>query len=528
MKQNETLAVRFTDDDYLTKEDVRRRLGIGLIDDYWRDIMTYRTKFRKDLGFRSVSHQEFFVTLSPGVESKVNKTNEKISNFLKTIANLSSRELHDEVERNVFLNLLEALNQAEDTQMKEISIKALIMGKYAEDNPFHDAVIAHFRALRILINGDVREPDMDFLAYVYGLILGEEELTSFYRQRDFDQTARRAYLQRAYSAEYSYAPYEEIEDLMDGFLNSLAKNEELSPFMRSISALFYLDYVRPFDGFNVSMASLFAKDILASKNDNHAFYLPFEGFLGNRPSFLSLKKEVQRTQDLTYWVTSFCAYLNGAIDRLQAMIANLKIAPYREEALQLDEMDKRRLTQDIRPTYPSRTTTQMSIFDDEEAEIKEDKKETFTPIEEPIVQEQPYKIEEEVPLIHEEEKVKEEKPLTPLAKMHKRDTPPQLSEEEKKKGFHPFERPTLSNKEVKEYARYLLEINPNLNKNQASFYAAHSTPGRYYTIEQFRRFTRCAYETARTSMDKLAQEGYYQKSAVKNKFVYSVPSEDKQ
>jgi hypothetical protein len=79
----------------------------------------------------------------------------------------------------------------------------------------------------------------------------------------------------------------------------------------------------------------------------------------------------------------------------------------------------------------------------------------------------------------------------------------------------------LSDKEIKEYTQYLLETNPALNKNQASFLANHCTMGRYYTIQQFKKFTRCAYETARTSMDKLAQERYYSKLQVKNKFVYT-------
>jgi hypothetical protein len=80
---------------------------------------------------------------------------------------------------------------------------------------------------------------------------------------------------------------------------------------------------------------------------------------------------------------------------------------------------------------------------------------------------------------------------------------------------------TLSKTEVKDYIRYLLETNPNLNKKQASFLATHCTVGRYYTIQQFKEHAKCVYETARTSMDKLAAEGYYQKLQFKNKFVYS-------
>ena len=87
-----------------------------------------------------------------------------------------------------------------------------------------------------------------------------------------------------------------------------------------------------------------------------------------------------------------------------------------------------------------------------------------------------------------------------------------------------FKEERLSEKEVKEYARYLLETNPSLSRNQANFFANHCTVGRYYTIQQFKKECKTAYETARTSMDKLAKEGYYEKRQVKNKFVYTVKS----
>ncbi|HBX24794.1 MAG TPA: hypothetical protein DEF61_00630 [Firmicutes bacterium] len=79
----------------------------------------------------------------------------------------------------------------------------------------------------------------------------------------------------------------------------------------------------------------------------------------------------------------------------------------------------------------------------------------------------------------------------------------------------------LSEKEIKETARYIVETNPNIKKAQAYFFAGHSTIGRYYTIQDYKKVTRCAYETARTSMDLLAEQGFYRKLQVKNKFVYT-------
>ena len=72
-----------------------------------------------------------------------------------------------------------------------------------------------------------------------------------------------------------------------------------------------------------------------------------------------------------------------------------------------------------------------------------------------------------------------------------------------------------------EYARRLAEMHPLIKYHQALFYSTHRTPGRYYSISQFREFNDCAYETARTSMDALAKFGYYKKEQIKNKFVYT-------
>lgn len=79
----------------------------------------------------------------------------------------------------------------------------------------------------------------------------------------------------------------------------------------------------------------------------------------------------------------------------------------------------------------------------------------------------------------------------------------------------------LSDKEIRETARYILETNPNIRKPQALFFASHCTVGSFYTIQDYKKHARCVYETARTSMDNLAKEGFYRKLKFKNKFVYT-------
>jgi len=68
---------------------------------------------------------------------------------------------------------------------------------------------------------------------------------------------------------------------------------------------------------------------------------------------------------------------------------------------------------------------------------------------------------------------------------------------------------------------HLMETNPSLKRGEAYFYARHCTIGKYYTISQFKKALGCAYETARTSMDHLAEQSYYRKESYKNKFIYT-------
>ena len=78
----------------------------------------------------------------------------------------------------------------------------------------------------------------------------------------------------------------------------------------------------------------------------------------------------------------------------------------------------------------------------------------------------------------------------------------------------------LTEEEATELEMHLLELHPDLKRNQAYFYARHCTIGMSYTISQFQRANKCAYETARTSMDNLVYLGFYKKELYKNKYVY--------
>jgi len=80
---------------------------------------------------------------------------------------------------------------------------------------------------------------------------------------------------------------------------------------------------------------------------------------------------------------------------------------------------------------------------------------------------------------------------------------------------------STKNETIEDTAKKLREVYPQLKRKEAHFYAGHCTIGLNYTIDQFRNEEKTVYETARTSMDDLAERGFYRKEKLKNKFVYS-------
>lgn len=70
-------------------------------------------------------------------------------------------------------------------------------------------------------------------------------------------------------------------------------------------------------------------------------------------------------------------------------------------------------------------------------------------------------------------------------------------------------------------ANQLLQAYPVLRPFQVEFYLNHCRTGEFYTLRQFQEAERVVYETARTSMELLANLGFYHKTKSGKKFTYT-------
>ncbi len=493
----------YTDEKYLNRRELSRALNTTFVDSFWNEQEEYRKQYRYQLPIYLINRTPLYVTLTPAINDKITLFENKIDNTLRLYRGLDE-EAKYEVRKNAFFPWLRAISVYQGVEISDISTRALLNGTYREDAPTHTPVIHYLHTLDHYLAEDQRliPPDDNFLADAFTYLLGVPELTKFYREEGPSEYRPTSIIN---GYDYDKAPARDIEAMMDRLFGMLKGTDKL--LINTLAALFYVAYIQPFDDLNYPLSILLAKDVYAGgSSGNSAFMLPLEGLLSDHAIMESIK-ESKKNGDLTYFIFACMNSLNRLLDVLKEQIQQARVSHYKEEYETLSPEEEKRAEEIIKPATPL-----------EEPRIEEPK------IEEPAFEEEAEVEEpapvEETPVV--EEPVIEKKEPKNALKPSGFITPEEMMETSSAAPGYRFGVPanTLSDKEVKEYVRYLLETNPSLNRKQSTFLANHCTPGRYYTIQQYKSFCRCAYETARTSMDHLASEGYYEQLQVKNKFVY--------
>ena len=467
----------YTDERYLNRRELSRALNTTFIDSFWQEQEEYRKQYRYPLPINLINRTQIYITLTPIIKDKITMFENKIDNTLRLYRALDDDAKY-EVRKGVFFSWLRAIAVYQGVNISDISVRALLNGTYREENTAHTPVIHYLHTLDHYLGEErILPSDDNFLADAFTYLLGVPELTKFYREEG-PSSYRPTSIINGY--DYDKAPARDIEDMMENLFGTLRKGDNL--LINSLTALFYVSYIQPFDDLNYPLSILLAKNVYASGSSGvAAFMLPLETLLGDHAVMESIK-ECKKEGDLTYFILSCMNVMNRLLDFLKDQIQQARLTHYKEEY--------------------------RTLSPEEEARAEEIKPAPAEPLPEP---EPPKK--EEVPVIEKKEPKNALKPSGYI-------TPEEMMETSAPAYRIGVPANTLSDKEVKEYVRYLLETNPSLNRKQSSFLANHCTPGRYYTIQQYKSFCRCAYETARTSMDHLASEGYYEKLQVKNKFVY--------
>ncbi len=484
------LGARWTDEKYATKSDLVANLHTSLIDQLWERVESYRKVNQKILSLRTLTQHSYKITLTPIINHRINEFEKKLDAIRREYEALGDvTKVKARVSGFSKLEMLRAIAEIEDVRAGELSLKAMLNGTYRESDLTHQPVLGYRDALSYLERNFTQPITEDLLAELYGLLLSQRELTSFYRLENNHSVYNTIQVNR----DYFYAPAESLPMQMDALFSFLA-NDPCDFFIKAMTAYYEIVYLKPFDRHNEAIAAMLAKFVLAQSGlGESAVLIPVETLARpSRKRFKELFLETQRQADITYIVLFAIEVLNPLLDQIKAEIRGAEADVMRQEM--------------------ARPDVQEQAEKPNPAPVPAEPQEVAAPPSQSALREVP--VAAPTPIAPAQEPKEEVRPAPAVEKAAIVQLP--VGERALR-----IPEPKMSDKEVKEYARYIVETNPNVRKPQALFFASHCTLGRFYTIQDYKKATRCAYETARTSMDNLAAQGFYKKMQLKNKFVYT-------
>ena len=483
------LAMRFTEDKYATKNEVARELKVSSVDTFWANILSYRSHFYHYLAVRTIEKNMLLFCGCPAVNSLVNNVEMKLIRANREYGLISPnskqfRQLNNKFGREI-LNLL---NDTEQLGVEEGYLDSVLRHEVVSAIPNNMLLVNYLKALNYIKRSYVNSINEDFLADLYAKLLGTEELTEFYRNNEDRNPENRVLIDRVYTS----APVNLIGQMMNNLFTFISTST-LSTSLKAIITYFYINYVKPFSKYSEEVAILMAKAILAHEAFGETVVdLPLEKLL-----LIPVEEaarifvEVQKTSDITYFVNYAFKYLSKYCEEFLDDITQSKVTEMKEDFYQVDEKP-------VEVEIPAKSN-------------KSDKYETIDLFAASEEEPEPAPVKEE-PVSSLEEN---EEPVIPQPK--KKTVKVTYVQEELAVAYIPV---ALDEKQAVLLEQDLLERDPELKKGEAKFYARHCTKGKKYTIAQYKKSLRCAYETARTSMDHLAELLYYRKEKVKNKYVY--------
>ena len=460
---NNDLAIRFTEEKYATKSEVARDLRISSVDAFWNNIQEYRRNFYHYTPLKTIDKNVLMFCGCPSVVGVVNGVENKLLRVNRSFSGLFAHPTDVRFfQDNCFSLCLKFVSDKYKLDLDENFYKSLVRKEFQQIDESVKPVANYLKALEYVARAHINNIDEDYLAALYAKVIGQEELTSFYRVNEDTNPENRVLIDRIYTC----APTKFIGPMMDSLFSFIA-NSSLSAGVKAAIAYFYINYVKPFDKYTDEIALLIAKSIICHDSLGElGVLLPLERLLSEDPTNLvKMITEVQKTSDLTYIVNYFYEVLSNNANEMLDMMANLNTEQLKADFFKVDETVK------------------------EEPKV------------EPVKEEEPVK-EVEVNVVPEEEK--QQNKVTYV-------------QEELAISYIPV---ALDEKQACLVEQDLLERDPSLRKGEAHFYARHCTKGKKYSIAQYKKAIGCVYETARTSMDHLAELGYYRKEKIKNKFVY--------
>lgn len=482
---------RFSNERYLTMNQVSRALGTTLIDDIWKEVLQYRNMFSVTIPLRTVERNRLRVVLTPKINDRLNQLDRRISRIQARIQEVYVDANHQKALKTLLTrDILKTIAASYEINFHDGIVNQLINHNISVLNAWEMFLNDYYRGLELV----AKSANLDFteaLLADVGRLFNVPPLSNYIYRTTEIKTGRQV---SVINHVHPHVPVNQISDAIADFYAFMATST-LPTIVQSAAIIFYLDYIKPFEAHSEIIAILMAKAFLAERElALIAPYLNFELILERyRDARDDVFAEVKKSADLTYFIDLLINVLNESLQTIEERIVFVVTHELEAEKHVLPPFKEETQEESVSATPPT------DLFEHAQAEVAE-KEETFKS--EPVPVYTPKK--SAIPL-----------PLPPREEEGVKVTP-----EEANLGITQLP-PELSENDILRLERHIRESDPSLSRAQAYFYARHCTMGKYYSINDFKEVTGCAYETARTSMEHLANSGYYRKEKFKNKFIYT-------
>jgi Fic family protein len=322
------LAIRFTDEHYASKQDVAKTLGTAVVDALWGTIVDYRATFARILPLQAMDKQPLQIVLTPSILEKVMAFDRKMS---KVVSLLNYHQIQTElpsVFHPLLVPILTAIGKQYGASTAERNVMYILEEKDVERKAELASVNQYYRGLKLIAKRRQTKLDEDLMGELLMLLNTTQELSMFYREKELTNRPK-SLVARVYDA----APYKLIEPMMQTLLTTI-KTLTLSPIVVATIALYYLDYIKPFEAFNDEMSFLLFKNILVhSDYESAACFLNLEQLMENE-AYEKRLLEVQRTRDITYLLDFLLQPMMTSVDLLLDRLVSMQKNAVIEETKQ--------------------------------------------------------------------------------------------------------------------------------------------------------------------------------------------------
>lgn len=330
---NRDYGIRFSDESYLSKDDIKKTMNLTSVDFIWESVLKYRGLYSKVCDLFSIDKKPYSYCLTSGITNKIIKLEKKLNKLeIKSIKyDFATVSSYFKCE---ILSILSIMNSISDISSNVIDG---LVNKTIENIPQKYMILNNYlTCLNDIETRNANSLNEHVVKRLYSILLyGTSDkfldIKSTYRSfdiHDYDE-----------NNEYNEsAPCEKINELMSCFFEFIDSIDTFS-IATSAFVFYYINYIKPFEFFNEEMALLLAKYILNNEGDN-VTHFPLEKVLLLLQNN-ELKKvfiDSQNGLDLTYFLIKFIDLLNDSIGEIEKFYQKEEDKIIQQEVLKEDKL----------------------------------------------------------------------------------------------------------------------------------------------------------------------------------------------